>query len=624
MMAVMSPDFGPFYFTGSCQTAMSPEAQIPPGGQSASETAGNSDDGGQSRFRELLARAIAFHKAASLPEAAAIYEQLLVHRPDHPGVLHLLGVLRHTQGDHHRAIALLGRAVALTPDDAACHAAYGAALRGGDRMEEAVAAYDRALALRPDSAETHNNRGIALQQLGRIDAAIAAYEAALARRPDYAEACNNLGTALRRGGRLEAAESAFRRALGHRPDYFDALGNLGKLQIEIGKNAAALETYQRLLGYRATDVDALKAVGDLLVVLDRDDEALPYYAAALDIRPRDTDLLDHLAVALLVLERSGEALAIVHTAVGIDSRHAAAQLHYGIALEKVGQVPAALTALRTAIALDPAMPLAHFTLGMLCLATEAPDEARAVFAAWYEREPDHPTARHMMAAVTGTDVPQRASAAYIIQTFDSFAKTFDRQLDRLEYRAPQLLADLIAAAAPASTGPSARLAVADLGCGTGLCGPLLRPLSARLVGVDLAAGMLERARRRGVYDELVEGELGDFLLARPGAFDLIIAADTLIYFGALEEPLAAAAAALRPGGRFGFTLEAGGEAGGKAGYRLATSGRYQHAEGYVRRSLAAAGLTPIRIERATLRTEAGQPVGGLLVLAERPAGAAAA
>jgi hypothetical protein len=51
--------------------------------------------------------------------------------------------------------------------------------------------------------------------------------------------------------------------------------------------------------------------------------------------------------------------------------------------------------------------------------------------------------------------------------------------------------------------------------------------------------MLDRAREKNVYDELVQGELTEYLRGRGGTFDLIVSADTLVYFGDLEDVVAA-------------------------------------------------------------------------------------
>jgi predicted TPR repeat methyltransferase len=157
--------------------------------------------------------------------------------------------------------------------------------------------------------------------------------------------------------------------------------------------------------------------------------------------------------------------------------------------------------------------------------------------------------------------------------------------------------------------------IADAGCGTGLCAGFLRPRAKRLLGVDLSSGMLARARARKTYDELIESELAAWLGSRQQEFDLIVSADTLCYFGALDQAVAGAAGALRPGGRLVFTVEKAAE--GVADYHLDPTGRYSHAETYVRRMLAEAGLDAIAIEHVVLRKERGFEVHGLLASARR-------
>ena len=165
-----------------------------------------------------------------------------------------------------------------------------------------------------------------------------------------------------------------------------------------------------------------------------------------------------------------------------------------------------------------------------------------------------------MAACSGRDVPARASDAFIEQTFDSFAGSFDSKLAKLLYRAPALVAEMLG---DSDVDASKRhLDVLDAGCGTGLCGPLIAPYARRLVGVDLSARMLAQARARNVYDELVQRELTAYLRDSPGAFDAIVSADTLVYFGPLQDVVMASVEALRPGGRLIFTVEELIEAGG--------------------------------------------------------------
>ena len=245
------------------------------------------------------------------------------------------------------------------------------------------------------------------------------------------------------------------------------------------------------------------------------------------------------------------------------------------------------------------------------------DEAAVLWGEWLEERPDDPVAQHHHAACIGRP-PLRASDDYVSTVFDDFAASFDAKLAKLHYRAPELVVRALAARLGTERDWGS---VADLGCGTGLVGTLLRPHAGRLVGVDLSTGMLERARRRDLYDELVRAELTSFLRDRRATFDVAVAADVLCYVGQLDEVVTAAAAALRPGGVFAFTVEAlddgpdlpGGQA---ADWSLALTGRYAHATRYVAAMMRT--FEDVSIERCDLRSEAGRPVAGLLVVGRTP------
>jgi predicted TPR repeat methyltransferase len=92
------------------------------------------------------------------------------------------------------------------------------------------------------------------------------------------------------------------------------------------------------------------------------------------------------------------------------------------------------------------------------------------------------------------------------------------------------------------------------------------------------------------------------------ALDVIVSADTLVFFGSLEAVVIASEKALRPGGRLIFTVE---ELVGAEGYAIGTSGRYRHAHDYVRQGFGASNLRA-EIVSAELRLEAGEPVAGFV------------
>ena len=208
---------------------------------------------------------------------------------------------------------------------------------------------------------------------------------------------------------------------------------------------------------------------------------------------------------------------------------------------------------------------------------------------------------------------------YVAGHFDKFAASFDEVLDYLGYRAPDLVAEDVVALAEKNT---ARFQdVVDLGCGTGLCGPLIRDHCVRLSGVDLSKGMMQKAAELEVYDFLVEGELVSFLSDDlPTRFDLAVCVDTLCYIGNLQPFMTALAKALKPGGRLVASVEHL-EGSNAQGFRVDSSGRYAHTPDYIRKCAEEASLIYAQDRKDVLRRELGKDVHGLIfqVVAPEPA-----
>jgi predicted TPR repeat methyltransferase len=407
--------------------------------------------------------------------------------------------------------------------------------------------------------------------------------------------------------------------------------------------AAAAEIYRNILEAKPDHPDALHFSGVLAHQQAQSEQAVDLIARSLELEPDRADWHSNLGIVLQDRLELEEATAAYEQAIALDPEHANAHNNLGVVLRAEGKVVEAEAAYRAAIRIDPDHSDAYHNLGVLLNAQKRQreaalcfskvitlqpkhpearrllalayytlgdvDKAVEVFEEWLRDEPDDPIARHMLAACSGRDVPPRASDAFIEATFDSFADSFDAKLAKLSYRAPALVAEVLA---DTDIGASRTLDVLDAGCGTGLCGPLVAPYARRLVGVDLSEGMLARARARNVYDELARRELTAYLHDCTGAFDVIVSADTLVYFGPLEEVLSAAEDALRAGGRVIFTVEELRGGGSDTEYSLSPSGRYRHAQAYVERVLGAAGLRST-IVPAELRLEAGEPVPGLVV-----------
>jgi predicted TPR repeat methyltransferase len=422
---------------------------------------------------------------------------------------------------------------------------------------------------------------------------------------------------LQQNEQWTAADDIYRRILDVAPDYADAVHFSGVLAHQQGRSAEAVALIERSLQLEPERADWHSNLG--IVLRDRLnlDDAIAAYRRAIAIDPEHANAHNNLGVALRAQGKLAEAEEAYRAAIRVDPEHSDAYTNLGILLNSQKRTHEAVVCFCKVITFRPKHPEARRLLALAHCTLGETDKAVGVFEEWLNEEPSHPIAVHMLAACSGRDIPARASDGFIEQTFDSFAHSFDSKLAKLLYRAPSLVAQMLAE----SQGEASKsLDVLDAGCGTGLCGPLIAPYARKLVGVDLSARMLDQARARNTYDELAKGELTVYLRDSPAAFDVIVSADTLCYFGPLQEVAAAAADALRPGGRLIFTVEELIDGGSDAGYVLSVHGRYAHERAYVERVLAEANLQS-EIVPAELRLEAGDPVPGLVVRAAKPASA---
>jgi predicted TPR repeat methyltransferase len=382
--------------------------------------------------------------------------------------------------------------------------------------------------------------------------------------------------ALQQQGKLDAAEEIYQGILAQAPGNADAWHFRGLIACRRGQLELAVEMIERAIALAPDYADAHNNLGNVFAVTKRPEQALTAYQRAVELRPESVDF--HLNIGRVC-----------------------------------GAKEQGVVALRRVLELVPGHLEAHQRLGGALYCTGRIAEAAEVYARWVALEPDNEEARHLLAGCTQIAVPGRASDAYLQDYFDDFARSFDETLtEKLMYRAPALVGEGLRRTIGEPTGDRDML---DAGCGTGLGGVELRPWARRMVGVDLSAEMLKRAAARDLYDELVQEELTAFLRSRPGAWDVVAATDTLVYFGDLAPVLAAAAAALRPGGHLVFTIERTAET--PAGYRLNPHGRYSHTGPYLQAQLATAGLVQLLLIEVHLRVELKQPVDGWLVVARR-------
>src|SRR5580698_3817650 len=284
-------------------------------------------------------------------------------------------------------------------------------------------------------------------------------------------------------------------------------------------------------------------------------------------------------------------------------------------LQLKGDLPAAADLLEQAIELAPGFVSAWFTLGEIRQELGERDAAITAFRKAREADASDPHGASLRLMRLGAEELSSMPPAYVRTLFDQYAPRFERALiDDLGYRGPSLLFKAVLAARHAVRKPAFFKRAIDLGCGTGLAASAFAKEVDHFTGIDLSPGMIAEAKATGLYAELEVNDMLEGLRARPEASaDLVLAADAMVYVPDIVPVLVEVGRVLAAGGLLAFTLERHGGDGVILGGGL----RYAHSPGYVRSSLAAAGLTPAQFEEQSFRTESNVPVPGLVVVASR-------
>lgn len=130
----------------------------------------------------------------------------------------------------------------------------------------------------------------------------------------------------------------------------------------------------------------------------------------------------------------------------------------------------------------------------------------------------------------------------------AWAADYDTDMAGMGWKAPTACAERVVHHA----GINAR--VLDAGCGTGLVGVALHELGVRrLVGFDLSESMLQLARARGVYDQVVEGSLLE-PLPFEREFDAVASVGVFTHGHVGPAGLAGLPKVVRPGGHLTMTF----------------------------------------------------------------------
>ncbi|WP_395821511.1 tetratricopeptide repeat protein [Devosia sp.] len=361
---------------------------------------------------------------------------------------------------------------------------------------------------------------------------------------------------------------------------------------------------------RELEIDNAMRTAARFAGLGKIDKAVPIYQRILSSDPNHAGAQAKLAELAFATNAFDIAVGLAQRAIAREPNGPyalGATLLLGQTLQILKRPADAAGAYRRAIALDPTNAEAHAGLGTALLDLGDRDAAIKSFRTALTHNPSHPRAAFMESAIGQA----RTDTGYVRDLFDNYASYFDAHLTgKLGYRLPEDMRKAVEKAAPGR-----RFAAAlDLGCGTGLVAERFAGLYGAIDGIDLSPKMIEAARTKGLYRTLSTGDLTEILATTPGPYDLVIAADTMIYVGDVEPSLARLGTIMPPGGLFALSIELmEGD-----GFAMQASARYAHSKAYVERLVVRHGFVLLGFTDVPVRLENNLPLPGSIALLSRP------
>jgi predicted TPR repeat methyltransferase len=518
----------------------------------------------------VIADLIELQENGQLADAEQGYLAILRNDPEHLEALHWLGVLYVQQNQLTEARDCFEKAIQLAPDNPTFTLLLANTLKIQGLYTQAAQLLENILTIYPEHALALNNLGTVYYARAKLDDAISFYQRAITACPDYSDAYYNLGLALSKKNLFAEAIATYRTLLEITPDHFPARFHLACILMNQEDILAATSEFLKIAEIHPYHFETQMNLATCYLKQDLLNSAKHHYEQALALTSEDTQLLFNLGVIMM----------------------------------QQGHVDSAIQYYQRAIKINPDFFDAHNNLGVAFLAKQHVNFALNHFQEALQIQPNNQAIAYTVSMLSQNQPLLTAPPEYIKTLFDAYADHYDvHLLKNLDYHLPTLFQEAISVVLQQ---PQAKLAIADLGCGTGLCGAVLKPYAKTLTGVDLSEKMLAIAKQKSLYDELVNTDFVTFLQDKKSSFDLIVAGDALVYSGDLDIIFKMVSIALRPQGLFVFNTEITE----LDEYKMSQSGRFLHNKHYLEQLSARYHLQPVFYEVAATRTQNNEPVYG--------------
>jgi predicted TPR repeat methyltransferase len=508
-------------------------------------------------------------------EAARLLNQSCKLDPSHPENTLLNALYHQSIGKISHAIKILTDQLNNSPRDNKAQLLLANLLHHQGEYEKAINFYHPLIKAMPEATDIHYQCALAHSQNKNYSSAKEQLTHIINKHPTHHHSLNLLGQIALHKEEYRDACDHFSKALYIKPDQPEIWHSLAQAEFQRQKYKEAIDSFSQCIHYNPQHNDAHHELANTYIRIRKFDDAIRHYHRQIEIEPMGETYFN-LAVCYMYQEKTSDAKHFFEQTIKQDPNHTASYLNLGSLFLKNNQLKKAITAYQKALSLKP----------------------------------NDPEIKHILSAIQKQKPSAKAPQQFINALFNQYANYYDQHLiQHLQYQVHQLLYDFL----DQEQWPEKSMSILDLGCGTGLCGNLFTGYANTLIGIDSARNMIEHARNKNIYTELICKDINQALTSQKN-HDLILAADVFTYFGELREVLSQCYEALKNRGTIAFSVES---THNDTTYILQTSIRYAHQHQYLKSLLIELKFNNIQIHTVTLRHQYKKPVSGYVIIAQK-------
>lgn len=408
------------------------------------------------------------------------------------------------------------------------------------------------------------------------------------------------------------AENLYKKILRTDKHHLDANYMLGTLYAERNNTGAALKYLETAESINPSSPFIQNNIGNIFRLTQQFDKAINYYKRALELMPNMAEACNNLAISLKHTGNHTQAIEYYRRAIDINNRFADAWHNLGNLYWDLDELEQAKPCYINVLELEPEHVRAHDKLGTYYIKTGSPEKALHHFEKCMElMETDEFGIQIKLAYLNKAPIPEHVPSSLIIETYERKARNWDDDIKRtgMEFLGPEHIKDAFYSVFKQENN----LHILDIGCGSGLCGEYLSKHAKRLVGVDLSQPMLDMAKNKQTYDELVNNDILAYLQdGSQGLYDVITGSGIVIFFSKLGPLLRSAKDCLKKNGKFIFTIYKSKD----DDIEVRDNFHFAHSEKYIHSTARECGLVVNSISDINHENENGHRQAGLLVILE--------